>query len=288
MSGMVLVLVLVVALQVVVFQFLSPRLFRALPDLLVGPVGLPADVAAEVATYRGRVGRGDRVAGVVFLLILAVAVLAGAAAGVGAGAVKLAAAGVSLASSGALAAGYLRGRKLSRRLASRVPAPAVRTAPVARRGLSQHYPPLWEVVVLVVWWAAAVPAVIGLMAGESRTALVIVLVFQAAVALGGLALALRHAVGARLPQRARFGLADSLGEAVDRALRRVEMRVLLALRIGLLALLGLQAAEYAAASPTAPPGAQWAVVAALLMVFGVYLVAPARAAGFPRAGGAGR
>lgn len=275
MSG--LPMVTVVAVQVIVFQMLSRRLTRVLPDVLVGVRDLPAATEAELERFRARAGGGRVVAGAVLLGILAAAV----AVGTSTTAAKLMVTAVSLTSSLLLVGGCIRDRVVVGRLAAAVPAPAVRSAAVSRPRLRDLYSPLWEVVVIGVWIAAAVPAVRGILAGVPASGLLLTIVLlQAVVALGGLVFVVWYvASGARLPQRARVRFGAAAGSGVDHALRQAEFRAFLAARSGILVLLGVQAASR---TPVADDyarfldGASWAMVGALIVVFGVYLVATAR------------
>lgn len=270
-------IVTVVALQVVVFQLAYRRLAVALPAILVGARDLPPDVATEVMQFRANAGRWRVAAGAGLLGVLASSIVMGTEAGTA----KLIAAAVSLASSFLLMGGYVRDRRIVARFAARVPAPAIRAATVSRPELRDLYPPRWEAVVLVVWVGCMVPVIRGLSASPRWPVFLALGLAQVLVAVGGLAFSRWYAgVGARLPQRARVRLGEELGSEVDRSLRRAELRALLASRIGVLLLLGLNAAQASASGATERllDAAGWAVVAALLVVFGAYLFAATRTA----------
>lgn len=271
-------IVAVVALQVVVFQLAYRRLAQALPGILVGVVDLPPDVAKELLRFRGNAGRWRVGIGAALLSVLASVVAMGADAAT----VKLTAAAVSLASSFLLVGGYVHDRRVVARLGARVPVPSVRSAAVTRPELRDLYPPRWEAAVLVVWLVCMVPVIRGFMVSPRWPWFLWLGLAQLLVAAGGLVFSARYAgVGARLPQRARARLGAALGSEIDRSLRRAELRALLASRIGILLLLGLNAARATASGGTERllDSATWAVVAALLVVFGAYLFAATRTAG---------
>ena len=134
---------------------------------------------------------------------------------------------------------------------------------------------------LVVWIGCMVPVVSGLLATTHWPILVALGLAQVLVAVGGLLFSLWYAGGgARLPQRARARLGLELGSQVDRSLRRAELRALLASRIGILLLLGLDAARVTASGGTDRllGYALWVVTAGLLVVFAAYLFAATRTA----------
>jgi hypothetical protein len=271
-------MVTMVALQVVLFQLVYRRVGRALPGFLLGATEHPPAVASAVARLRDGAGRWRAVAGVVLLVVLGGA----AVAGLDGSAARLTVAGVSLVSSFLLVAGYVRDRLAIARVAAQVPAPRVRSALVSRRSLSELYSPVWEVAIMAVWFVAAVPVARGLMAAPGSPALLVLGLAQVAVAVGGLVFVVWYSGhGGQLPQRVRSRLGEEMGMEVDRSLRRAEMQALLASRAGILVLLGLKAAARTGAAGDASrmlDVAGWAVAAALLVVFGIYLVATARVA----------
>ncbi len=266
------VLVVLVALQVVVFQFLAVRLSRVLPDYLVGARELPPETVADIGRYRRRLGRARWSVGVVLLLVLGLAVTAAAGPAVR----KLAVAGVSLASAVVFLIGYARDRRRVRALAAGVPAPAKRTATLERGRLSRHYGIAWEVVPVAAWIATLVLAVIAIRAGEADVFGMVAL--QGGVVIGGFVLSLWYArSGPGLPQRARAHLGEPrTALRLDERLRTLELRALLATRIGIVVLLGLKQAESALPalgvdSPVLLGLAEWGVIAGLLAVFAVYV-----------------
>lgn len=269
----------VVALQVVVFQFVSIRLTRSLPSFLVGVTDLPAGTGPQTKRFRAEAGRRRLVAGGILLVALAGA----AATGPGEGAGKVIVAAVSVLSSLLFLAGYVRDRAAVASMARAVPTGSVRSASLSRPGLRDHYAPAWEAAVMAVWVMAAVPVVRGIAVGASgATALLGLALCQALVALGGLAFSVWYAAnGSRLPQRARGRIPGGDGVGVDHALRRAELRTLLHARIGILVLLGLKAVSVSAPGGEASGAvemASWMVVAALLGVFAAYLARTARIA----------
>ena len=130
------VLVVLVALQVVVFQFLAVRLSRVLPDYLVGARGAAARDGRRHGRYRRRLGRAEWSVGVVLLLVLGLAVTAAAGP-----AVREARGRGSLARIGSRLSHRLRpGSSGGYGLyAGAVRRPPKRTATLERGRLSRHY-----------------------------------------------------------------------------------------------------------------------------------------------------
>lgn len=266
------VLVVLVALQVVVFQFLAVRLSRVLPGYLVGSRELPAETVAGIGRYRRRLGRGRWWAGIVLLMLLG---FAGSGV-VAPGAQKLVVTAVSLASSAILLIGYVRDRRRVGTLALSVPVPARRTGTLERATLSRHYGLGWEVVPVAAWIATLVLAVIAIWAGEADAFGPVVL--QTGVVVGGFLLSLWYArSGPGLPQRARAHLGEpQMALGLDASLRTLELRALLATRIGIVVLLCLKQAETAlpvlgVRLPLVLGVLEWGVIAGLLAVFAVYV-----------------
>jgi len=267
------VLLIVVAFQILVFQFLGVRLSRLLPDYLVGVRDLPPETNAAIAAYRGRIGRGRRWIGATLLLILGLTTV-----GVGTPAVRrLVIAGVSLISTAVFLAGYVRDRRLASLLAASLPPPTARTATLERATLSEHYRIRRELLPVVVWIATLAVTVMAMRAG--RADLFTLAVLQSGVVVGGLALSLWYARwGPRLSQRARAHLGEpEAALQLDRRLRTLELRAFLAARIGIVLLLAVKQAQkalpalglHAAGVLTV---AEWAMIVGMLGIFAAHVM----------------
>lgn len=263
----------VVSIQVLVFQFLSLRLTRSLPDYLVGYEGLPRQSAKEVAQFKQQSGRVRQMIGI---LLWAAAILFGLMPYVDPARSKLALAAVSLISSAVFVVGFLHDHRAVRRISAGLPDPAVRTASLQQRSLSRHYPVVWEALpvalvaatVALTLWAASSPSAAG------RWQLFVIPVIQTLFVFGGVLWSMYAARSGRaLPQRARPFVGGGESAAVaGETLRSLELQFSLAARIGVTLMFGLmQAAKAVTATGRHAPGwlgwSHWVVVVLLLALF---------------------
>lgn len=268
----------VVALQVLVFQFLGSRWTSMLPDSLMGRAGgAEGDASPRPGTGERtiRAGRGQRALGIALLVTI---VAATASTGLDPALRKLTLAAVSLMSAFAFLGGYVRGRVALTRFAASLPEPKRRTASLQRHTLARHYPLVWEalpvVVILLTLALGAAPFTRG------REGLFWLPLLQILVAGGGLLMAIGYARAAAAPQRIRAAWANpDAALRVDQRLRTLELRAFLAARVGIVLL--LTAKQLGRAVPAYTGAArigEWLVVGMLLCTYAAYLLLATRPA----------
>lgn len=278
-----LTILIVILIQIAIFQFVAVFLARSLPVVLVGERDLPAELRRDVERFRRRAGRLRLGLGV-FLAAAAVGIVL---LGVGPSGGKLFLAGVSLVSTLAMAAGYFRDRRSMRTLGCRRPDAGIRAASLEPRTLGRYYHPLWEAVpvaILLISAGFTVRVVSGGMVdGEAASGMLACLAFQALLVLGFLAYTLSSgltgsSVASRLPM---FRDRPEAAFALDDALRGTELRYFAAAKTGVALLLGLPQVEIAArawrhqAALWLDAGG-WILVVLLLVLFGRYVLRVAR------------
>ncbi len=224
---------IVVALQILAFQFLSGTLTRALPDYFVGNADLPAATAARIASFKTRAGRLRRGIGVILLLIAAVIAF------LYHGDIHrklVALALVSFASTATLLVSYLHDRRSMASMAADLPQSQRRLASLEKRSLSQHYLPAWEALPALLLAVTLALAVLGSAKPGGRAGdLWILPVIQTVslVILLGLTFRNIHTGSCYSPHVREFSGPPEQLLALERAILTLELRYLLAVRIGM-------------------------------------------------------
>lgn len=272
-------LVGVVALQVVVFQFLSARFTVTLSEIMVGVRDLPEPVASKLHKFHRRTAVTTRVLGSVLLLA---ALVLGFLYPAEPHLRKLGLAAVSLASSAAFSVGVLRNRRRMTGIAALLPESGVRSAMLERRSLGRHYPPLWEVVPVVLFvatvaltiWAVPRVSVESAARWDATGRLWFVPLFQGTyllfVYILGFRLATRRVI---VPQRSRsfVGTPEQV-TALNEALRTLKLRTLLAVKVAVALMFGImqikrvQLMTFGSAAPWLS-SLTWILIAAMLVAF---------------------
>lgn len=267
MNVMLLVVVLV---QVLVFQVIAAGSSETLPSFLTGVGEPPGESAREAREW----GRGRRLPGLLLLAVAGVAGLAGADAAWG----KLLLAGVSVTSAILFLVGYVRDRAELVTLGSRLPAPTVRTATLRRSGLGDAYDVRWESLPFVIA-GLTLAATLWALADGGGAGLLWLPGVQVAVAGAGLIFSRWYArSGPQLSQRVRASLGDpDTALAIDDRLRFAELRALLGVKVGVVLLLALRQAGHVLATrgqdaPAILAWIEWSVILGLLVVFAGYLL----------------
>ena len=238
-----------VAIQVLVFQLLGGRFAAALAGGLPRRHDLPPEAAAALDRERAGAGHGRQLLG--GLLLVAAALLAYVLP-LGYAARKLGIAAVSVLSSLVLAAGFALDRRRLLGLLERIPDPGWRAASLQRRTLGRYYHPLWEAVPPLIWAATLLatfrlapatssppPAAAAASAGPTTLGLYALPALQAVLVVVLLLLTFRtmHGGGDAL-RRLGVLLGDPHGSVeLGEALRRLEMRSFVALKICVIAML---------------------------------------------------
>ena len=153
MNSSLFVLAAIVFAQVLAFLFVSIQLGRAMPDAMVGQVGLPGEVSTQVAKFRRELGRGRSILGAVLCLATVVTVLI---LPLEPRLRKLGLAAISLLSSGALLVAYARDYRKVLALSRQLTEPPLRVASLSPRSLRTFYSPSWEALVAVIYAAMIV------------------------------------------------------------------------------------------------------------------------------------
>jgi hypothetical protein len=281
-----LALLVVVLLQIGLFQFLSVFLTRAFPAVTVGGSDLPPRLARSTQRFRRTAGRFRFALGALLALAALIAVIGR----VGPGSGKLFLAGISVLSTAGMIAGYVRDRRTIRSMREQLPGTGIRWASLEPRTLGQQYHPAWEAVPIAVLvlsaaftaWAVSRgisdgPGMQGIRE-DAALRMIATLAIQGLAILGLMVLAF-HAVltsssiGVRLPM---FRDRPEAALAVDASLRTAELRYFIAARIGIALLLGFHQVEIAAESwdhPAAPwiEAGGWMLVILLLVLFAGYI-----------------
>ncbi len=233
----------VIALQIVIFQFLAPTWVRAMLGFRLGLRDLPPAAEAAVAAHDRRAALVWRTAGALLLLAaLGLTFLPGMTYPQR----KIGLTFVSLASSAGLLLQMLLERGVLRSIASLVPPPAVRSASLEPRRLDHYYAASLESVPILAFAATVAFTILAVRAklpglpatfaasGDSAT-LWIAPLAQLVFAIGG-ALAARGALLGQplLSQQSRASLGDpATAIQLEEALRRVKLRGLIAVRIAI-------------------------------------------------------
>jgi hypothetical protein len=139
-----------VAIQIVVFQFFSTRLTRALPDYRLGVNELPGTTAQAVHEWKRKAGAWRTGLGAI---LAAAAVLFAFALPLDTGGRKLGLAAVSLLSSAAFAYASWGERRAMNRLAASLPEARLRSADLSPRTLRTYYPPWLEAIPVAAFLA---------------------------------------------------------------------------------------------------------------------------------------
>jgi hypothetical protein len=277
-----LTILVVVLVQIAVFQFASVFLARGAPALLVGDRDLPAELARRMDRFRRSSGRSRMALGG---LLAAAALLAGLIRPAGPGEGKLILAAISLVSTAGMIGGYLRDRRAIRSMQDLKLDSGLRLASLEPRTIRRYYHPAWEalpVVVLVASAAFTVWAVSreGVVANGDSAGLhmIAILALQGFLVVGLLVFTSNSvlasaSLAARLPV---FRESPEAAIALDNALRETELRYFLAAKVGVVLLLALRLGEIAAEALHNPSRAWleaggWALVTALLVLFGFYV-----------------
>ncbi|MBD3161435.1 MAG: hypothetical protein GF346_04415 [Candidatus Eisenbacteria bacterium] len=148
------ILFVVVLVQVVLFQFVSVRLARALPDQIVGVDRLADEDRSRIRVFRASAGRGRFLLGGVLAVVL---VLAALVLPLDYGTRKVAIAAVSIVSSLALGIGMILDRRRFARITEQLPAPEHRFASLRPRRLTDYVPapaellPVAIIGVTILW-----------------------------------------------------------------------------------------------------------------------------------------
>ncbi len=296
--------------QIMVFQFLGAWLGSLGLAFVVGMRGLPEAISAQIAREDRRQSLTRLWAGAG--LLLATGLLCGSSALPDPGR-RLGLTAISLASTGLFVWGLIHEQRIGRRLRGRLPDPPTRTADLRGRRLGEVYPLILEAlppllacatVLLTLWCllhsgnslpagavqAGSAPA--GSAAGSSmvgvsshaapiRLSIWILPVLQGILLVGGLWAARRILSQARyLPQKARAFVADPADVlALDRSLRRLELRAFLAVRTLLMIILGLWQwkvlVRYGDIGPHLPANVPvsllvWMLVLGMLLIFALF------------------
>ena len=271
----------VVAIQIVAFQFLSGILTRTLPDYLIGRAGLPEATAARVAEFKRRAGRLRYAIGVLLLLLLA---LIGYLFRSDKHVRVLAMAVVSLLSSATFLLGYLHDRRTMAAMAADLPDSQRRLASLEKRSLSQYYPPAWEALPAALLLGTVGMAVFGsLNGGRGAADLWYLPILQAVTLTALLGLTFRNVrSGSCYSPRVRaFHGPPEQALALERAVLTLELRHLLACRIGL----GLwtavsEAGRYASLSNPHLGGTltalSWILLGGILALLPIYSITASR------------
>jgi hypothetical protein len=277
----------IVALQVLVFQFLYGRFAHGMAESQVGTRDLPQEVTLRLQAFRRNVRRSQAILG--GLLWLAALLFAFLLDG-GYTFRKLGLTGISLASSAILTVGYLIDHRTLAKLSAHLPGDGLRSAALEPRSLAQHYPPLWEAIpvlfflatlAITIWAAPRSPAGAADLPGawSVNFRLWILPFLQVTFLLFTWLMTLRLARGkSGLPQRTR----PFVGEpeevvALDQSLRRLELRALLAIKIAVMLKLNLMQLERVLdltgqPAPESLRTGVWVLVACILVIFGIFVV----------------
>ena len=237
------ILIVVVVLQVLTFQFGVARLSRALPDSLIGTENLPTPVAEGVASFKQSVGRLRYPMGA--LLVVATIIVAYLLP-LGPGGAKLSLATISVISAAACAIGYLHDRRKIAAIAADLPEPSVRTATLQRDSLRLHYSPVWESLPLLILLATVVATLWTWMGPEpagtaSRGDLVVLPIVQGVYVFACLTFTLWSVrSGSRLPQKSKAFLGTpERAVGIENALSQVELRFFMIAKIAVALMFGL-------------------------------------------------
>jgi hypothetical protein len=143
-----------VTLQVLVFQFLSLRFLRSIPDHVFGDTEMPERVEREILSYKRDLSRwcyaiGGGLWGAMTLCAYVLPFTRGATG-------LLAITAASILSSGFFAWTYLRARSGAERIVEELPDTGLRVASLERRSLGKYYNLAWEFVPFVLLAATAV------------------------------------------------------------------------------------------------------------------------------------
>lgn len=143
-----------VTLQILVFQFLSLKFLRSIPDHVFGDTEMPERVKREILSYKRDLSSWSYTigAGLWGAMTLCAYVLPFTRGVTG----LLAITAASILSSGFFAWTYLRARSRAERIVEELPDTGLRIASLERRSLGKYYNLAWEVVPFVVLAATAV------------------------------------------------------------------------------------------------------------------------------------
>ncbi len=271
----------IIAFQIIVFQFCSPLLTRLIASMRVGLHDLPPEIGRALEDYQRRVAWIRRGAGALLLLVAVATVLRP----MGIAGQKLVLTAISLASSLVFATGALQDRRTMDRIGRRLPDSGVRSASLEPRRLGHFYPVAWEGVPVVIFlatlglalWAAPTNG------GEGLSFfLPVTFQFTYLILFGAVAFRLAyHRI--LVPQSVRgFVGTPEQAVALESTMRRLKLRTLLMVRIGVALLMGLfQASKVIETTGrTLPAGVSaigWGLVIGMVAAFGGFLIQSARA-----------
>jgi len=277
-------LIVVIVLQVLIFQFGVVRLSRALPNYLIGTDGLPTPVADRVLDFKRSVGRLRYPLGA---LLLVATILVAYVFPLGHGSAKLTLAAISLISAAACAIGCVVDRRKISAIAADLPEPSVRSATLLRDALRLHYSPLWEglpllillaTVLATLWiWMGAEPA-----GKASRAGLVALPIIQGVYVFACLTFTLWSVrSGSRLPQKSKAFLGSpehAIG--IEKAVSRIELRFFMIAKITVALMFGLMQLDQILvySGRPVPVALDWSPWILLVLLLGLYLVFMVRTA----------
>lgn len=289
----------IVVVQILIFQFVSLRFLKAIPDFLFGSTGLPDDVRQAVEAYRRAIQQWSYPVGLGLLvgMTLCAYVLPFTRGVPG----LLAITAASILSSGFFAWTYLRARSAAEKITEMLPDSGKRVASLERRSLGHYYNVAWEFLPFVLFAASAVltlwalpklgqPYPLGFDArgipnewGEGTGRFFTILFLQGGCAFGLLFitfwslrslpwLSTRAPVASRDPERA-----GRLSEVVRGRKLRLLMtaKVALAVQFALILFVKIETA-LGVVLPAWVRGSPWAATAFLLMLFVAFTVQIAR------------
>lgn len=143
-----------VTLQILVFQFLSLKFLRSIPDHVFGDAEMPERVEREILSYKRDLSSWSYAigAGLWGAMTLCAYILPFTRGVTG----LLAITAASILSSGFFAWTYLRARSRAERIVEELPDTGLRIASLERRSLAKYYNLAWEFVPFVVLAATAV------------------------------------------------------------------------------------------------------------------------------------
>lgn len=289
----------IVTLQILIFQFISVRFLRAIPEYFVGKGDLPGDIVKAMHDFsHGLSARTYRLGAVLWIgMTIGVYGLPFTRSTPD----RLITVAASLASSGLLLWTYLRAGRQAKGIANMLPDSGVRVASLERRTLGRYYNVAWEFLPFVILAAAAVFTLGALprldafypvhydssgipdLWGQGVGKFVAILVMQAVIAFTLLFMTFGVVRGRSClsPKAPIAASSPSQAEYLSEAGRRRELRffmaakVAVALQFGLILVLKLRTALGNVPSPWMS-GAPWAATILLLIIFTAYAMQAAK------------
>jgi hypothetical protein len=266
------VLVLVVSVQIALFQFVSIVVTRRLFSMLLSHPN--ADSTVEAATYLQRIRRQRLTLGTV-LLAVTFSGLFPLPAGPGVSAVLLAVASVT--SAVAFSVASIQDRRLVESTREVDPGGGIKYASLEPRSLRHWYNPVWEALPIATLLATSVFTIwFGDRLGRIPIAMLIVLALQALFVVVALWRTAFHPPGVSSMPRLRCDRPEVALRLAEQ-LAANEMQFFMIAKVGislLLAVMSLRIGLKTLDDPAAPSMnfAHWAIVGLLLLTFAGYLV----------------